>query len=88
MCIVCAGIHPTTVSDSFQAAAAQAIQVLTDMSTPVTLADRESLLKSATTSLCSKVRVHVSVVCMPSEQCACTVNLESFIVSGSYENYS
>lgn len=50
-----AGIHPTTISDSFQAAAAQAIQVLTDMSTPVTLADRESLLKSATTSLSSKV---------------------------------
>ena len=50
-----AGIHPTTISDSFQAAAAQAIQVLTNMSTPVTLADRDSLLKSATTSLCSKV---------------------------------
>lgn len=49
------GIHPTTISDSFQSAAAQAVQILTDMSTPVALSDRESLLKSATTSLCSKV---------------------------------
>ena len=80
MCIVCAGIHPTTISDSFQAAAAQAIQVLTDMSTPVTLADRESLLKSATTSLCSKVCVHVTAICVPSEQYACAVNLEIFVV--------
>ena len=49
------GIHPTTISESFQRATDRAIKVLTDMSTPVTLSDRESLLKSATTSLSSKV---------------------------------
>ena len=49
------GIHPTTISDSFQKAAVKATQVLTEMSTPVTLDDRDSLLKSATTALNSKV---------------------------------
>ena len=49
------GIHPTTISDSFQMAAVKATEVLTEMSTPVTLDDRESLLKSATTALNSKV---------------------------------
>lgn len=55
------GIHPTTISDSFQKAATKATEVLTEMSTPVTLDDRESLLKSATTSLNSKVTLdHLS----------------------------
>ena len=49
------GIHPTTISDSFQKAAAKSVEILTGMSIPVDLNDRESLLKSATTSLCSKV---------------------------------
>ena len=49
------GIHPTTISDSFQKAAAKSVEILINMSIPVDLNDRESLLKSATTSLCSKV---------------------------------
>ena len=49
------GIHPTTISESFQKAADKAVKILTDMSVPVSLGDRESLLKSATTSLSSKV---------------------------------
>ena len=49
------GIHPTTVSESFQKAAAKAVEILTDMATPLELTDRESLLKSATTALNSKV---------------------------------
>ena len=49
------GIHPTTISESFQIAADKAVQVLEGMSTKVALSDHESLLKSATTSLCSKV---------------------------------
>jgi len=49
------GIHPTTISDSFQKASTKAVEILTNMATPVDLTDRESLLKSATTSLCSKV---------------------------------
>ena len=49
------GIHPTTISESFEKAAAKAVEILTNMATPVALSDRESLLKSAMTSLSSKV---------------------------------
>ena len=49
------GIHPTTVSESYQKAADKAVEILTDMAVPVSLSDRQSLLKSATTSLSSKV---------------------------------
>lgn len=51
------GIHPTTVSESFQKASDKAVEILTDMSIPVSLSDRQSLLKSATTSLSSKVLI-------------------------------
>merc|ERR1719309_429984 len=36
------GIHPTTISESFQKAVDKAVEVLTDMSTPVQLSDRET----------------------------------------------
>merc|ERR1711997_212383 len=49
------GIHPTSISDSFQKAAAKAAEILTSMATAVDLSDRESLLKVANTSLNSKV---------------------------------
>lgn len=49
------GIHPTTISDAFQKAAAKSVEILTAMSKPITLADREDLIKSAATSLNSKV---------------------------------
>lgn len=49
------GIHPTAISDSFQRCAKKAVEILTNMSKPVELTDRESLIKSASTSLCSKV---------------------------------
>ncbi|XP_067129536.1 T-complex protein 1 subunit delta [Centruroides vittatus] len=49
------GIHPTTISESFQNAAAHAIEILTEMAIPVDMNDRDSLLKSASTSLNSKV---------------------------------
>lgn len=49
------GIHPTTISEAFQSAAALSVDILTGMSHPLDLADRESLLKSATTALNSKV---------------------------------
>ena len=45
------GIHPTIISDSMNRAAQKACEGLADMSIPVDLADRESLIKSATTSL-------------------------------------
>ena len=55
LCVCCVGIHPTTISDSIQLATERAVEVLTAMSSPLSLSDRESLLKSATTSLNSKV---------------------------------
>ncbi|EON64182.1 T-complex protein 1 subunit delta [Coniosporium apollinis CBS 100218] len=49
------GIHPTVISESFQRAAAAAVQTLHDMSLPINLADRATLLKAASTSLSSKI---------------------------------
>lgn len=49
------GIHPTAISDAFQKCSAKAVEILTEMSTPIELSDRESLIKSASTSLNSKV---------------------------------
>jgi T-complex protein 1 subunit delta len=59
------GIHPTTISDSFQRAAAKSVEILEGMSTPVQLTDRESLLQSATTSLSSKVVSQYSNILSP-----------------------
>ncbi|KAK6636011.1 hypothetical protein RUM43_009663 [Polyplax serrata] len=57
------GIHPTAISDSFQLAAAKAVEILTNMSMPVDLADKENLIKSASTALNSKVvSQHASVL--------------------------
>lgn len=50
------GIHPTTISESFQRAATQAEEILEGMSTPIDLNNDEELIKLATTSLNSKVR--------------------------------
>ncbi|KAF2109552.1 T-complex protein 1 subunit delta [Lophiotrema nucula] len=49
------GIHPTVISEAFQRAAGRAIEILTDMSIPVSLSDRQTLLKTATTALSSKI---------------------------------
>jgi len=49
------GIHPTVIAESFQRAAAKAVEILTEMSTPVALTDRQSLLQAASTSLSSKI---------------------------------
>merc|ERR1712233_241560 len=49
------GIHPTTISESFQKAAGKAVDILTGMAIPLDLTGRESLLKAANTSLNSKV---------------------------------
>lgn len=49
------GIHPTAISDAFQRCSTKAVEILTAMSKPVELSDRESLIKSASTSLNSKV---------------------------------
>lgn len=49
------GIHPTTISESFQRAATEAEKILEAMSTPLNLKNDEELIKLATTSLNSKV---------------------------------
>merc|ERR1712063_150586 len=43
------GIHPTSISESFQRAAAKSVEILTSMSSPVDLSDRDSLLKASNT---------------------------------------
>jgi T-complex protein 1 subunit delta len=49
------GIHPTVIAESFLRASAKAVEYLTDISTPVDLKDKGSLLRAASTSLNSKV---------------------------------
>ncbi|KAF2210837.1 hypothetical protein CERZMDRAFT_69091 [Cercospora zeae-maydis SCOH1-5] len=49
------GIHPTIISESFQRAAARAVEILEQVSVPIDLSDRQTLLKAASTSLSSKI---------------------------------
>merc|ERR1711939_810588 len=49
------GIHPTIISEAYQRAAAAAVKVLTDMSLPISLTDRTTMLQIASTSLSSKI---------------------------------
>merc|ERR1719245_2177463 len=49
------GLHPTSISEAFQKAAAKSVEILTNMAIPVDLSDRDKLLQSANTSLNSKV---------------------------------
>ena len=49
------GLHPTVISESFQRAAAAAVNTLHDMSQPISLSDRATLLQAASTSLSSKI---------------------------------
>ncbi|RKO93300.1 chaperonin Cpn60/TCP-1 family [Blyttiomyces helicus] len=59
------GIHPTTIAEAFTAAAAKATEFLTAMATKLDLNDRESLLKSASTSLNSKIVSQYSTLLSP-----------------------
>ena len=56
------GIHPTSISEAFQKAAVKSMEILEKMSRPLELSDRESLLKSASTSLNSKVGCSFSLI--------------------------
>ncbi|XP_026193483.1 T-complex protein 1 subunit delta [Cyclospora cayetanensis] len=49
------GIHPQTIATAFVDAAGQAEPILRSMAVPVNLADRESIIQTASTSLQSKV---------------------------------
>jgi len=53
------GIHPTTIAESFLKASTKAVEYLTDLSTPLDLSDRASLLRAASTSLNSKVLLFI-----------------------------
>lgn len=55
------GIHPTIVAESFLKASSKAVEYLTEISTPVDLNDKASLLRAASTSLNSKVFRHISI---------------------------
>ncbi|MBA0615988.1 hypothetical protein Godav_016083, partial [Gossypium davidsonii] len=59
------GIHPTVISDSLHKASIKAVDVLTAMAVPLELSDRESLIKSASTSLNSKVVSQYSTLLAP-----------------------
>ena len=49
------GMHPTIIAESFLKASARAVKFLEEISTPVDLKDKGSLLRAASTSLNSKV---------------------------------
>ena len=49
------GLHPTVVAESFQRAAARAVEILHEMSIPIDLGEQGTLLKAAATSLSSKI---------------------------------
>ena len=59
------GIHPTAISDGFQVAHTKAMEVIKEMSKPVDLDDRDSLIQNAITSLSSKVVSHHSDLLAP-----------------------
>ncbi|KAE9409599.1 T-complex protein 1 [Gymnopus androsaceus JB14] len=49
------GIHPTVVAEAFLKASVKSVEYLTEISTPVDLNDKPSLLRAASTSLNSKI---------------------------------
>lgn len=63
--LLSAGIHPTVISDSLYKLSVHAVEVLHSMAIPVELSDRDSLVKSAATSLNSKVVSQYSSLLAP-----------------------
>merc|ERR1719410_2066574 len=59
------GIHPVALSDAWKLAAAESGRILRSMSYPVKLSDRDQLIKSAVTSLSSKVVSQYSGILAP-----------------------
>lgn len=59
------GLHPSTISDAFQKAAAKAEEILEGMSQPVDLNDTDLLTKIAATSLNSKMVSQYSHILAP-----------------------
>ncbi|GER51168.1 T-complex protein 1 subunit delta [Striga asiatica] len=63
--LLTSGTHPTIVSDSLHKISIKAVEILSAMALPVELSDRESLVKSASTSLNSKVISQYSSLLAP-----------------------
>ncbi|XP_071454958.1 T-complex protein 1 subunit delta [Hetaerina americana] len=59
------GIHPTIISDAFQRAAQKSVDILKSMAKPLDLSEKESLIKSASTALNSKVVSQQSSILAP-----------------------
>lgn len=59
------GLHPSIISDAFGRAAQECFKILEGMGTPLKLTDRESLIKSASTALNSKVVSQYSQILSP-----------------------
>ena len=49
------GIHPTSISESFQIASTKAVEILNDLRVTVNMSDKAALIETAATSLNSKV---------------------------------
>lgn len=59
------GIHPTIIAEAFQRAAAKGVEHLSEIATKITLTDRASLLRAASTSLNSKIVSQYSTLLAP-----------------------
>ncbi|GAB4820845.1 hypothetical protein N2152v2_007891 [Parachlorella kessleri] len=59
------GVHPTIISDAFQKAAIKACEILTNAAIPVSIEDRDALIKAANTSLGSKIVSQYSSLLSP-----------------------
>ncbi|KAH9993750.1 T-complex protein 1 [Russula vinacea] len=59
------GIHPTIIAESFLRASAKAVEFLTEISTPIDLNDRTTLIRAASTSLNSKIVSQYSSILAP-----------------------
>ena len=64
------GMHPTIIAEAFLKASVKAVEYLTEMSTPVDLSDRPSLLRAASTSLNSKVRLNQPTIVSQCDSCS------------------
>lgn len=49
------GIHPTSISESYQIASTKAVEILNDLRVAVNMSDKAALIETAATSLNSKV---------------------------------
>ncbi|CAL9749958.1 unnamed protein product [Musa acuminata subsp. burmannicoides] len=63
--LLSAGVHPTAVSDALHRLALRTVDILHGMAIPLELSDRDALIKSAATSLNSKVVSQYSSLLAP-----------------------